>query len=233
MRTPLSRRQLLQVGSLGMLGLTLPDLLQARAAAPSRNRSEKSCIFIVQYGGMSHVDSLDPKPDAPEGMRGPYKPIATRIPGVRFGELLPRLASLAGDFCVIRSMSHRNGGHDGGMHVCMTGNSRPDASTPYFGSVLAKVRPSPPTIPSYVWIQNLAGDVKPYYLTGGILGPTYSPLRIGQDLDIPPCPVSASRSSSRRRTCRPTGWPAARSRFTTSSRPSTRRWGSTTPRRTG
>jgi len=184
----LTRRRLLQVGSLGLLGLTLPDLLQARAASPSRNRSEKSCIFIMQYGGMSHIDSLDPKPDAPEALRGPYKPISTRIPGVRFGELLPRLASLAGDFCLIRSMSHGNGGHDGGMHICMTGNSRPDASTPYFGSVLAKMRPSAPTIPSYVWIQNLAGDVKPYYLTGGILGATYSPLRIGQDLDNPSVP---------------------------------------------
>src|SRR5437870_4449816 len=103
--TPLTRRQLLQVGSVGMLGLALPDLLRAG----SQRSGEKSCIFIVQYGGASHIDSLDPKPDAPADVRGPYRPIATAVPGLRLGELLPRLARMA-DRCTIgRSMTHRNG----------------------------------------------------------------------------------------------------------------------------
>jgi uncharacterized protein (DUF1501 family) len=184
--TPLrpSRRQLLQVGGLGWLGLTLPDLLRAETA----HRSDKSCIFIVQYGGCSHIDSFDPKPDAPADIRGPYKPIATTVPGMRLGELLPRLARLADRYCLVRSMTHGNGGHDGGMHVCMTGHSRPEVDTPYFGSVMARLRPSTRNIPSYVWLQNLAGDVQPRYLTGGFLGTACSPLRIGTDLDNPSAP---------------------------------------------
>ena len=170
----------------GALGLGLPDLL--RAGASSWPRTEKSCIFIVQYGGCSHLDSFDPKPDAPDGIRGPYKPIATAVPGVRIGELLPRLAALADRYCLIRSMTHGNGGHDGGMHVCMTGHAQPAVETPYFGSVMAKVRPATRNVPSYVWVQNLAGDVQPRYLTGGYLGSTYSPLRIGTDLDNPSDP---------------------------------------------
>jgi hypothetical protein len=153
-----------------------------------RGRTEKSCIFIVQYGGCSHIDSLDPRPDAPEDIRGPYKPIATSVPGMRVTEHLPRLARIADRFTLIRSMTHGNGGHDGGMHVCMTGHSRPTPETPYFGSIMSRVRPSTRNIPSYVWLQNLATDVKPYYLTGGFLGMTYSPLRVGTDLDNPSAP---------------------------------------------
>jgi Protein of unknown function (DUF1501) len=187
----LSRRQLLQVGGIGMLGLGLPELLQAgaRPASPGgRNPAEQSCIFIVQYGGASHIDSWDLKPDAPDSIRGPFKPIATRTPGFQVCELMPRLAGLTDRYCVIRSMRHGNGGHDGGMHVAMTGHSQPQADTPYFGAVMAKLRPATDNIPSYVWIQNLAGDVQPRYLTGGFLGSAYSPLRVGQDLDNPSNP---------------------------------------------
>jgi hypothetical protein len=188
-RDLLDRRQLLQVGSLGWLGLGLPALLQARSTPGARRRSgEKSCIFIVQYGGASHHDTFDLKPDAPVDIRGPYKPIATTVPGFRVCELLPRLARLAHRYCVIRSMTHGNGGHDGGMHVCMTGHSSPAPDTPYFGSVVARLRPSTANLPSYVWLQNLAGDVQPRYLTGGFLGAAYSPLRVGTDLDNPSAP---------------------------------------------
>jgi uncharacterized protein (DUF1501 family) len=179
-----TRRRLLQLGGIGMLGLGLPELLHAR----SGRTSERSCIFIVQYGGASHIDSWDLKPDAPEDVRGPYKPIATSVPGVRIGDLSPRLARLADRYCIVRSMSHGNGGHDGGMHVAMTGHSMPAPETPYFGSVVARVRPAQRNVPSYVWLQNLAGDVQPRYLTGGFLGAAYSPLRVGNDLDNPSAP---------------------------------------------
>jgi hypothetical protein len=177
---------LLQVGGIGMLGLGLPQLLSAaQAGSRAAQRSGRSCIFIVQYGGCSHLDSFDPKPNAPEGIRGPYRPIRTSVPGTRLSEMLPRLAALAKRYCLVRSMTHGDGGHDGGMHVCMTGHSRPAADTPYFGSVMARLRPSTANIPSYVWLQNLAGDVQPRYLTGGFLGAAYSPLRVGTDLDNP------------------------------------------------
>jgi hypothetical protein len=186
-----SRRRLLQVGSVGALGLTLTDLLARRAGASPGpaggpvSGSERSCIFIVQYGGASHIDSLDLKPAAPADIRGPFAPIATNVPGIEIGQHLPRLARMADRWCLVRSMTHANGGHDGGMHVAMTGHANPVESTPYLGSVVARLRPSLRNIPSYVWLQNLAGDVLPWYLTGGFLGPAYAPLRVGTDLDNP------------------------------------------------
>lgn len=185
-----TRRQVLQVGGIGALGLGLPALLEGRAPVEGRGPAgpERSCIFIVQYGGASHHDTWDLKPAAPLEIRGPYRPMSTRVPGFQICELLPRLGRLADRYCVVRSMTHGNGGHDGGMHICMTGHSSPVPETPYFGSAVAKVRPSTRNIPSYVWLQNLAGDVQPRYLTGGFLGAAYSPLRVGTDLDNPSAP---------------------------------------------
>jgi hypothetical protein len=106
-------------------------------------------------------------------------------------------------------MTHGNAGHDGGMHVCQTGHSNPLESTPYFGSVVAKFLPATANIPSYVWLQNLAGDVQPRYLGGGVLGSAFGPMRVGTDLDNPSAPtfrmkafdppdgVSAQRLASR------------------------------------
>lgn len=186
----ISRRRLLQVGGIGAMGLSLPSLLSAGQSSKKQNRiaaagAERSCIFIVQYGGASHIDSLDPKPFAPVDVRGPYQPIATRTSGLELTEMLPRLAMLSDKFAIIRSMTHGNGGHDGGMHVAMTGHSLPTVDTPYFGSIVSRVRPAARNMPPYVWLQNLAGDVEPRYLKGGFLGSAFSPLRVGTDLDNP------------------------------------------------
>jgi hypothetical protein len=194
-RHHVTRRQLLQVGGIGALGLGVSRLLEAQAS--ESRAAEKSCIFIVQYGGASHIDAWDPKPDAPDEIRGPYRPIATRVPGMRISEKMPRLAEIADRYTIVRSMTHGDGGHDGGMHICMTGHSRPVANTPYFGSVLAKVRPATANIPSYVWLQNLATDVQPRYLTGGFLGAAYSPLRIATDMDSPFAPNFRVRAFDR------------------------------------
>src|SRR5262245_24927105 len=117
-----SRRQLLQLGGIGAIGLGLPELLRGATESRSKAAPPKSCIFIVQYGGCSHIDSFDLKPDAPADIRGPFKPISTSVPGTRIGEHLPRLARMADRYCIVRSMTHGNGGHDGGMHVAMTGH---------------------------------------------------------------------------------------------------------------
>jgi hypothetical protein len=102
------------------------------------------------------------------------------------GELMPGLASLADRYCLIRSMSHKEIFHDQGMHVCMTGHSKPADNTPYFGSVVAKLRPSVRNIPSYVWLQNLYVDAAGRrYLDGGFLGAAYAPMKFGEDLDNP------------------------------------------------
>ena len=189
MQATLGRRQLLQLGGISVLGLGLPDLLRASPGGSLASRgTPKSCIFIVQYGGCSQIDSFDLKPDAPAEIRGPFKPIATSVPGTRICEHMPRLARLADRYCLVRSMTHGNSGHDGGMHVCMTGHSQPVENTPYFGSVVAKLCPPAGNVPPYVWLQNLAGDVQPRYLTGGFLGAAYAPLRVGTDLDNPSAP---------------------------------------------
>jgi uncharacterized protein (DUF1501 family) len=183
------RRRLLQVGGLGMLGLSVPELLarQSRAAGVlGSSRSEKSCILIVQYGGASQIDSLDPKPDAPDAIRGPYKPIATNVPGVRLGELLPSLAGMADRYCLIRSLTHPSSDHGEAMHFAMTGSSHSDKSqtddTPYFGSVMSKVRPARRAVPSYVFINS---NFEARHRTGGFLGPAHAPLRIGTDEGYP------------------------------------------------
>lgn len=196
MKFVLSRRNLLQLGGISVLGLGLPELLHASPGSSTiaRRGTPKSCIFIVQYGGCSHIDSFDLKPDAPSEIRGPFRPIATNIPGTRICEHLPRLARMADRYCLVRSMTHGNPGHDGGMHVAMTGYSQPAENTPYFGSVVAKLCPPGGNVPPYVWLQNLAGDVQPRYLTGGFLGAAYAPLRIGNDLDTPSAPGFKVRS---------------------------------------
>jgi len=186
----LGRRQLLQLGGISVLGLGLPEFLRAspNSGSLAQRGSPKSCIFIVQYGGCSHIDSFDMKPEAPAELRGPFKPIHTSVPGMRICEHMPRLARIADRYCLVRSMTHGNPGHDGGMHVCMTGHSQPAENTPYFGSVVAKLCSPTANVPPYVWLQNLAGDVQPRYLTGGFLGAAYAPLRVGTDLDNPSAP---------------------------------------------
>jgi hypothetical protein len=143
-------------------------------------------------GGPSHLDTFDPKPDAPAEIRGNYRSIPTRVPGVRMSEMLPHLAARSDRYCLLRSMSHTVPEHIDGAHVLLSGQS--DGSrrnnTPYFGSVMAKVRPSRADVPSYVWLHNLLVGTKKEgrHESGGLLGPTYAPFRIGRDLDTPARP---------------------------------------------
>ena len=96
----ISRRDVLRAGSIGAAGpglLGLTNLIAADQSGQAKHGSAtpKSCIFIYQYGGLSQLDSWDPKPQAPDGIRGPYKPFATRSPGFQVGELMPRLAEMS------------------------------------------------------------------------------------------------------------------------------------------
>jgi hypothetical protein len=188
-----------------MIGLGLPQLLQARASAPRPGRyADKSCIFIFQYGGLSQIDSWDPKPNAPDTIRGPYRPIATAVPGTRICELLPRLARTADRYCLLRSLTHRETTHEPAQHISLSGQSVPPADAPHLGAVLAKLRPSRRHVISNVWIQAMAGAVTPYYLGGGFLGSRYAPF-LTDTAGTRPAPVPAgpelqlSRLEERRR----------------------------------
>src|SRR5215207_3517444 len=90
-----SRRDFLRVGAVGALGLTLPSLLKAQASTPTRSSARaKSVILVYLGGGLSHHDSFDMKPDAPEEIRGKYSPISSSVPGLMVGELLPKMAKV-------------------------------------------------------------------------------------------------------------------------------------------
>jgi hypothetical protein len=135
-------------------------------------------------GGPSHLDTWDLKPDAPDGIRGPYRPIATTVPGMRLSELHPRLATLAQQFSLIRSMTHVGNisNHFDAMHHCLSGQAGAPADAPYIGSVLAKVRPSQRSVASYVWLIKCVGDpvfCAPNIGTGGHLGAVHAPLFVG------------------------------------------------------
>src|SRR5439155_14983618 len=126
--TLISRRRLLQAGGLGFLNLAVPGMVAARVNGNQSLRggaANSSCIFILLCGGPSHLDTWDLKPAAPEGIRGPYQPIATTVPGMRLCELHQRLAKLTRHFSLIRSMTHVGNisNHFDAMHHCLSGQA--------------------------------------------------------------------------------------------------------------
>ncbi len=197
----LQRRKLIQVGAAGLFGLSLPGFLWARnqrnpgaeRRGAGQARGAKSYIFVVVSGGLSHIDTLDPKPQAPAEIRGPYKPIATAVPGVQLSEMLPKLAALADRYTLIRSLSHGDGVHVTAAHTMLTGGadgSRRD-QTPFMGSLISRLRPSTASIPGYVWLHNMKTGANkiPRYENGlNVLGHQFAPLRIGHELDNPASP---------------------------------------------
>src|SRR5207247_52903 len=111
-QTAISRRHLLQVGGVGLLGLGLPGLLQAAERTKKNKSRAKAVIFLHQFGGPSHVDTFDMKPSAPEVLRGEFKPVATKAPGLMVCERLPGMARVADKFTLIRSMHHSMKNHN-------------------------------------------------------------------------------------------------------------------------
>jgi hypothetical protein len=186
-----TRRRLLQVGTLGLAGLSLPQLLAANDAAPEGKR--KSCIFVILSGGPSHIDTFDPKPQAPAEIRGPYKPIATRTPGVQITEPFPKLAQLSEHYCLVRSLSHSEVPHVTAAHMMLSGQS--DGSrrnnTPFLGTLISKFAPSSSVMPSHVWLHNMkTGTNKiPRYGSGlNVVGYEHAALHVGYELDNPSSP---------------------------------------------
>jgi hypothetical protein len=165
----ISRREVLRVGGLGFTGLLWSDLLRARAGASSQGRpgKAKACILIFNYGGPSHLDIWDLKPDAPKEIRGEFKPAATSVPGNSITEHLPRLAALAHCYTIVRSVNHRDNDHAIGTYLALTGYSHPKNAIlgieppatpqdmPSMGSVLSKLRPADRPVFPYVTLGDL------------------------------------------------------------------------------
>lgn len=124
-----TRRELLRVGGLGALGLTLADWNRAEAAGRVAGGKAKSVILIFNCGAPSHIDLWDMKPDAPDDVRGSFKPIPTNVDGIRISELLPRLAKRTDRLAIVRSVNHTHGGHNSGMYWSIVGRPYPVDST--------------------------------------------------------------------------------------------------------
>jgi hypothetical protein len=196
----MNRREVLRLGGAYGLALTLPDLLRARAAPPSSAvpgfGQAKSVIVLYLHGGHAQQETWDPKPDGPSPARGEFGAIATSVPGVRIGELLPRSSRLIHKLAVIRSMSHGNANHVQASLSAMTGHAHPPeteargdfppspADFPPFGAVLSQVRPSA-GLPTWVQIGPLMRRANGTVLHGqlpGFLGLRHSPFAVDQDL---------------------------------------------------
>ena len=183
----IARRDFLQLGLGGLLGVGFSDMLRLRAATPGGplaaganasaglvNGKKVNCILIWLDGGPSHYETFDPKPDAPSEIRGDFKSISTSVPGIRFSEAIPNLAKVANKFTVVRSICHKDPNHGGGNHYMMTGAPTPvpvacGASVtfhPSFGSVVSYHRGIQEGMPAYMTIPQVSRSGGPNFLGG-------------------------------------------------------------------
>ena len=189
--TRLSRRQMIKVGGLGLLGLTLPQLLRAEALAKGPTAKVKSVIFLVQWGGPSHIDMFDMKPNAPEQIRGPHKPISSSADGIQVSEKLPRTSKVMDKVTLVRSVHHTMKNHNSAGYYALSGYEPPSddqrlrdslSLMPSYGSVVDKLSPGRSDVPTYVSYPHVIADGS---ITPGqnasFLGKVHDPLFIGQD----------------------------------------------------
>jgi uncharacterized protein (DUF1501 family) len=190
------RRELLQVGYSGAFGLGVLGVPQitalARPNAALKPRSAKSMIFIFLTGAASHIDTFDPKPDAPAEIRGEFTTIPTKIPGYHVSELLPKLAERADKYAIIRSLSHKDNNHLVASHHVQTGHKQPGAffdkvasrdDWPSYAAGMNYLRPRTDGLPTGV---NLPWYLREQVLTwpgqhAGFLGPKHDPWQIDQN----------------------------------------------------
>ncbi len=153
-----TRRDTLRVGGLTALGLGLGEFFRLQRAVGDENTPTprpKSCILLWLNGGPSHIETFDPKPDAPAEVRGPLGTVATRLPGVRLSECLPLTAGLMNKIAIIRSMTSTLGEHNFGTHYMMTGyRPSPALEYPTFGATLAHVRTQRGVLPPNIAVPN-------------------------------------------------------------------------------
>lgn len=196
----LTRRDALRASGLAGLGLFWADWLRAEAVTPRGRGRARSVIMIFNCGAPSHLDLFDPKPDAPQNVRGEFRPIATNVPGLRVSELLPRIARRADRLAVVRSVHHRHSGHNAGMYWSIVG--RPYRTD---GTLMNPSRSDCPSLGTLVgWLarrDGYTGAVPPYVITpaphcdstvyitpgqfGGCLGAAYDPFVLNANPNAP------------------------------------------------
>jgi hypothetical protein len=187
----MTRRHALKVGGLGLLGLSLPSLLRAEAVAPKIKARAKSVIFLFQWGGPSHLDMFDMKPGAPEGIRGPYQPIASSADGIQVSEKLERTAKVMDRVTLIRSMTHTMKNHNSAGYYALTGHAPATDDQrlrdsldlfPGYSSVVDKLAPVSGEMPTSVSYPHIIqdGSVTPGQ-HGSFLGKKHDPFLVLQD----------------------------------------------------
>lgn len=198
----INRREVLRIGGLGFTGLVWSDCLRARAASAGMVRGghrptggfgkAKACILIFNYGGPSHLDIWDLKPNASKEIRGEFQPIATTVPGISITEHLPLLAKLANRYAIVRSVTHRDNDHAIGTYLALTGYSHPKNAIlgieppatpldmPALGSVVSKLRPMDKPVFPYVSLGDLRhfGNNDSMGAMAGCLGKVFDPFTV-------------------------------------------------------
>src|SRR5689334_5404419 len=206
----LKRRDFLQVGALGALGLTLPGLLRAQEQA--KPKDDKNCILIFNLGAPSQLDLFDPKPHAPAEIRGPFQTIKTASPDIQLTELLPLHAKIADKFSLVRSVYHTAAAvHDTGHQMMQTGRLfTGGVNTPHVGSALQFLRGSRNELPGHVILPEPMGPTgggMPHGQDAGFLGKAFDPFVLNADPSkkdfkvpdlLPPSEIGEARLQRRR-----------------------------------
>src|SRR5437763_16227967 len=188
----LSRRAVLRVGGAGLLGLSFPHLLAAAESPRAKSRATaKAVIFLHQWGGPGQHETFDPKPDAPDNVRGWYGATKTKLPGVIFGERTPKLPALADRSTVNRCLQHTMKNHNSAGYYSLTGVAPPTDDQrlrdsqdifPAYGSIVSKLAPGPKRTATFVSFPHVSSDGS---VTPGqhasFLGKTHNPLFVNED----------------------------------------------------
>src|SRR5437867_4053188 len=189
----LTRREFLRVGGLGLAGLTLPDLLSSRDLATTHAGRAKSCIQLFMWGGPAQHETFDLKPNAPAGVRGDFKPIATNVPGIRICEHLPLLARMADRSAILRSVTHTGTNHGTSAYHMLTGHIHFAPGTlrhptpndfPSVGCAVSRFGRQPKEMPAYVALPSVLHDGDGGEVPGqgpGLLGQRCAPFYVNGD----------------------------------------------------
>lgn len=209
-----TRRDVLQVGTLGAVGLSLPEYMAAQAnGAVKGGHDNKACIMIFNLGAPSQLDTYDMKPDAPAEVRGPFKPIATAAEGMQISEILPGLAKVADKFSLVRSCYHTSAAvHDAGWQMMQTGRKFTGGiESPHAGAILSYLRGRKTDLPPFVVLPETmgrGGGNLPNGQAGGFLGKAHDPFALMADPSkpnfkvpdlLPPQEIGTARLDRRRR----------------------------------
>ncbi len=209
----LTRRDFLHAGAISTLGLTLPGFFAAKAGGAVPKDGDINCIMLFLVGGPSHIDTWDPKPKAPEEVRGPFQPTKTNVPGIEIAETFPKMAKHADKYSLIRSVYHTaTAVHDTGHQMMQTGRLfSGGVEHPHVGCVLGYMKGQRGEVPAHVLLPRPIGRTGgnlPHGHTAGYLGKQYDPFILNADPSdpkfkvpdlLPPDYISAIRAERRQK----------------------------------